>query len=120
METNIYDSYTLSPYLHSDNSETITISQSDSNNDLILECIIESNSLRSNKKNSSGLSTGAIIGIICGTAGILIITVVIFILLRKTHNKNINENSSINALQNTDFSFKIKWKNINWIYYLFE
>ena len=104
----INNSYTLSPFLYSDNSETITISQSNPTNNLNLKCTIESNSLRSGKKKSGGLSAGAIAGIICAIVGAIAITIVTYILLRRVHNKDIAENTGTNIITNSDLSLKTK------------
>ena len=108
IDKQVNNGYTLNPYLYSDNSETITISQSDSTNNLNFECSIESNSLRSSKKKSGGLSAGAIAGIICAIIGAIAITIVTYILLRRVHNKDIAENTGTNMITNSDLSLKTK------------
>ncbi len=110
----------MSPFLYSDNSETITISQSNPTNNLILECTIESNSLRSSKKKSGGLSAGAIAGIICAIVAAIVITIVTYILLRRVHNKDIAENTGTNMITNSDLRLKKSEKisiefTLNWI-----
>ena len=103
--SNINNSYNLKPYLYSDDSETITISQSN-NNSLILVCDIKKNSYRQNKNNSSGLSKGAIAGIVLGIVGVIIITIIAIVIFRRSLNKNIVGNSISSSVNNTDVIFK--------------
>ena len=68
LDKNIDKNYILEPYIYSDNSEALIISQNDINNYLTLKCSV---SLPSSKENNtSRLSRGKILGIIFGIFGV--------------------------------------------------
>ena len=92
LEKDLYNVYSLKPYLYSDDKETITISQDNIDKNIILECSIEF----IYKKKSSGLSAGAIIGIICAIIGVIAILILIYYFLIRGRNKN-----NISNIRNT-------------------
>ena len=101
LNDNINNNYILEPYIFSDNSKTIIISQNDTNNYLTLTC----SSSSPDKSNSSILSTSEIIGIIAGLVGAIAIVIIIIFIIKKCKNNNteeINDNSLTNDLKNDD------------------
>ena len=82
---NIDNNYFLEPFIYSDKSEIITISQVDTNNYLTLKCQI------SNDNDSDKLSLNAIIGIIVGILGAICLAIIIFCIIKKCRNKNVSE-----------------------------
>ena len=101
LNDNINNNYILEPYIFSDNSKTIIISQNDTNNYLTLTC----SSSSPDKSNSSSLSTSEIIGIIAGLVGAIAIVIIIIFIIKKCKNNNteeINDNSLTNDLKNDD------------------
>ena len=105
LSKNIENTYILDPFIYSDNSEIITISQKNTSNYLPLKCAVNSNApkFRINKKKR--LSTGGILGIIFGIIGAIVLTVLGAFILSKS-NKSIQQNvnyfeshSSLNTLK---------------------
>lgn len=78
--------YILEPFIYSDKEETIVLFQNFNESIFSLKCA-------NDDKNSNGLTTGEIIGIIIGVLGIVIIAIIIFvIILKKKGRPNIEEN----------------------------
>ena len=99
--------YSLNPYLYSDDKEAITISQDNTNKNLILECSIEFSPTKIDKKNSSGLSTGAIIGIICAIIGVIAVSILVYYFLIRGRNKNNTSQTGNTMIANSDSNLKV-------------
>jgi len=93
LDKNIDKNYILEPYIYSDNSETLIISQDDINNYLILKCSVSQPP--SNKNNSSMLSRGKILGIIFGIFGVFTIGVITYYIIKKYKNRKEEENINL-------------------------
>ena len=75
--------YILKPYIYSDSNKTITISQFDTNNYLLLKC-----------SNFNRLSTTKILYIIFGIIGAFIIIAIVIFIIKYYKNKNENGNNN--------------------------
>ena len=102
----IHNLFSLESFLYTDKDKTITIFQSDTSNNLLLECTDLPTSIRSVKKKSRGLSTGAIIGIVFAIVGAVSITIIAYILFRRSFNKKVVGNTNITTIANSDFGLK--------------
>ena len=87
--------YILEPYIYSDSNKTITISQFDTNNYLMLNCSISPDD-ENNKNNSKdrALSTAKILGIIFGVVGVFIIAAIAIYIIIYNKNKKENDNNN--------------------------
>ena len=104
------NNYILEPFIFSDNNKTITISQFDTNNYLLLNCSIspepsdeneenENNeNNKNNENNSSGLSTAKILAIIFGILGALIIVAIIIYIIKYNKNKKNDNNNNFTQI----------------------
>ena len=80
--------YVLDPFIYSDNTETITITQTNTSNYLPLECTKMNNNRRIYiNKSSNGLSTGGIIGIVLGIVGALALLGLFYFSISKSNSK---------------------------------
>ena len=80
--------YVLDPFIYSDNTETITITQTNTSNYLPLECTKINNNRRIYiNKSSNGLSTGGIIGIVLGIVGALALLGLFYFSISKSNSK---------------------------------
>ena len=80
----------MEPYIYSNNSEALIITQNDINNYLTLKCSVSQPP--SNENNSSILSRGKILGIIFGIFGVFIIGVIAYYIIKKYKNRKEEEN----------------------------
>ena len=72
-----------------------------------MECSIEFSPTKIDKKNSSGLSTGAIIGIICAVIGVIAISILIYYFLIRGRNKNNTSHIRNTTIAYSDTSLKV-------------
>ena len=113
LNTNInISNYILDYYINSDEKETITIVQNDINNDLSLSCDLKENSLHlSYNKKRSGLTVGAIIGIILAFIFVVAIAIFAIIYYKKRDFNSLPQNHS-SAIANF-FEYPSTTTNIN-------
>ena len=98
----------MKSYIYSDNNETITIVQNDISNNYILQCNEELNNVISHRKVFDVPSPGAIIGIICGIIGVLILTAIVYIFVRRCRKRKIYENAGNTNNVNANSTINIR------------
>ena len=96
LDSDIDNEYILEPFIFSDKTETITILQKNTSDYLQLECSIKKHETRNyHSKRKSGLSTGAVVGIILGITFAVIITVMTIIFCKKRSGVVVRDNSTV-------------------------